>query len=218
LWVGLAILDAIDHSSSCADSRNNVGKDGGPTLFTKSFEGSSDTLAEIVCGRVAGRRGERSKRGSSRRRERLIRCLFLRLASRFSPGQSRATSNLRNAKITGHGSRTESGRGRSFWLREALHTIADGRLSLRNHFKQWWYFSSCRSFKRALEEVFGADAAHARLRDLSAFTDVALNSLMERLYDELMRRKASSLSCKESLRQLQFISLELCGDQRMAQQ
>ena len=41
--------------------------------------------------------------------------------------------------------------------------------------------------------MFGADAAHARLRDLSAFTDVALNSLMERLYDELMRRKASSL-------------------------
>jgi AraC family transcriptional regulator len=47
--------------------------------------------------------------------------------------------------------------------------------------------------QRALEEVFGADAAHARLRDVSAFTDAALNSLMERLRDELMRRKASPL-------------------------
>ena len=47
--------------------------------------------------------------------------------------------------------------------------------------------------QRALEEVFGADAAHARLRDISAFTDAALNSLMERLHEELMRRQASPL-------------------------
>lgn len=47
--------------------------------------------------------------------------------------------------------------------------------------------------QHALEEVFGADAAHARLRDVSAFTDVALNSLMERLRDELMGRQASPL-------------------------
>jgi AraC family transcriptional regulator len=47
--------------------------------------------------------------------------------------------------------------------------------------------------QRALEEVFGADADHARLRDISAFTDVALSSLMERLREELMRRKASPL-------------------------
>lgn len=47
--------------------------------------------------------------------------------------------------------------------------------------------------ERALEEIFGADAAHARLRDISAFTDAALNSLMERLHEELMRRKASPL-------------------------
>jgi len=47
--------------------------------------------------------------------------------------------------------------------------------------------------QRALEEVFKGDAVHARLKDLSAFTDVALNSLMERLRDELMRRKASPL-------------------------
>jgi AraC family transcriptional regulator len=47
--------------------------------------------------------------------------------------------------------------------------------------------------QRALEEVFGADAAHARLRDDSAFTDEALNSLMERLRDELMRPQASPL-------------------------
>jgi AraC family transcriptional regulator len=48
--------------------------------------------------------------------------------------------------------------------------------------------------RRALEEVFGAGADRARLRDLSGFEDAALNSLMERLRDELLRRaKASPL-------------------------
>jgi AraC family transcriptional regulator len=47
--------------------------------------------------------------------------------------------------------------------------------------------------QRALEEVFGPDAAHARLRDLSAFTDDALDSLMERLRDELTRPQASPI-------------------------
>jgi len=47
--------------------------------------------------------------------------------------------------------------------------------------------------QRALAEVFGDDAAHARLRNISAFTDVALNSWMERLREELMRRHASPL-------------------------
>jgi AraC family transcriptional regulator len=47
--------------------------------------------------------------------------------------------------------------------------------------------------QRALEEVFGGDAAHAQLRDVSAFSDVALDSLMERLRDELMLRQQSPL-------------------------
>jgi len=47
--------------------------------------------------------------------------------------------------------------------------------------------------QRALEEVFGADAARARLRDISAFYDAALNSWMERVREELMRRHASPL-------------------------
>ena len=46
---------------------------------------------------------------------------------------------------------------------------------------------------RALEEVYGSDAAQARLRDVSAFTDDALDSLMERLRDELKQRQASPL-------------------------
>jgi AraC family transcriptional regulator len=46
---------------------------------------------------------------------------------------------------------------------------------------------------RALAEVFGADAPRARLRDLSAVTDGALDALMESLRAELMRRKASAL-------------------------
>jgi AraC family transcriptional regulator len=47
--------------------------------------------------------------------------------------------------------------------------------------------------QRALEEVFGNDAAHARLRDISAFYDATLNSWMERVHEELMRRRASPL-------------------------
>jgi AraC family transcriptional regulator len=47
--------------------------------------------------------------------------------------------------------------------------------------------------QRALEEVFGDDATRARLRDLSAFHDAALNSLMERVREELLRRHASAL-------------------------
>jgi AraC family transcriptional regulator len=47
--------------------------------------------------------------------------------------------------------------------------------------------------QRALEEVFGADAEHARLRDVSAFTDATLDGLMERLREELTQPKASAL-------------------------
>src|SRR5271165_7266060 len=47
--------------------------------------------------------------------------------------------------------------------------------------------------ERALAEVFGEDAVHARLRNTSAFNDVALNSLMERVHEELFRRHASAL-------------------------
>jgi AraC family transcriptional regulator len=47
--------------------------------------------------------------------------------------------------------------------------------------------------ERALEEVFGADAEKAQLRDASAFTDEVLNSFMERVRDELMRGDASQL-------------------------
>ena len=48
-------------------------------------------------------------------------------------------------------------------------------------------------FRRAAEEVFGADAPKVRLRDLSAFTDPDLNWMMERVRDELMARRASPL-------------------------
>jgi len=47
--------------------------------------------------------------------------------------------------------------------------------------------------RRALEEVFGPDAPHARLRDASAFDDEALNSLLGLLRGELMREQASPL-------------------------
>ena len=60
-------------------------------------------------------------------------------------------------------------------------------------FEVMFVFVELPLLRRALEEVFGADAAQARLRDVSALTDDALDSLMERLRDELMRRQASPL-------------------------
>jgi AraC family transcriptional regulator len=60
-------------------------------------------------------------------------------------------------------------------------------------FEVMFVFVGLPLLQRALEEVFGADAPSARLRDVSAFTDAALNSLMERLRDELTRRQASPL-------------------------
>ncbi len=47
--------------------------------------------------------------------------------------------------------------------------------------------------QRAFEEVFGADAPNARLKEGSAFIDPPLNLLMEQLNVELMRRQASPL-------------------------
>lgn len=47
--------------------------------------------------------------------------------------------------------------------------------------------------QRAFDEVFGSDAIHARLQDVSGFTDVVLNTLTERLHGELISRKASPL-------------------------
>lgn len=60
-------------------------------------------------------------------------------------------------------------------------------------FETLYVFVELPLLQRALEEVFGADAAHAQLRDVSAFTDEALSSLLERLRDELMREQASPL-------------------------
>ena len=60
-------------------------------------------------------------------------------------------------------------------------------------FESLFVFVELPLLQRSLEEVFGDDAPNARLKDLSAFTDVALSSLMERLRDELVRRKASPL-------------------------
>jgi AraC family transcriptional regulator len=60
-------------------------------------------------------------------------------------------------------------------------------------FESMIVFIDLQLLQRALEEVFGSDAASARLRDISAFTDDTLNWLMERLRDELTRPQASPL-------------------------
>lgn len=59
---------------------------------------------------------------------------------------------------------------------------------------------------RALEEVFGTDAARARLRDASAFDDEGLNSRLGLLREELMRGQASPLVV-QSLAQLIAVHL-----------
>jgi AraC family transcriptional regulator len=60
-------------------------------------------------------------------------------------------------------------------------------------FQAMFVFVELPVLQRAMEEVFGSEAEKARLRDLSAFTDDALSSLMERLREELMRDQASQL-------------------------
>lgn len=60
-------------------------------------------------------------------------------------------------------------------------------------FQAMFVFVELPVLQHGLEEVFGADAQKAQLRDVSAFTDDALNSFMERLRDELMREEASQL-------------------------
>jgi len=63
----------------------------------------------------------------------------------------------------------------------------------KEQFQSMAVFIALPLLQRALEEVFGAAAPRARLRDLSAFHDPALNSLMERVHEELLRRHASAL-------------------------
>jgi AraC family transcriptional regulator len=60
-------------------------------------------------------------------------------------------------------------------------------------FQAMYVFVELPVLQRALEKIFGADAEKAQLRDISAFTDDALNAFMERLHDELMREEASQL-------------------------
>ena len=60
-------------------------------------------------------------------------------------------------------------------------------------FESMIVFIDLQLLQRALEEVFGSNADHARLRDISGFTDDTLNWLMERLRDELTCPQASPL-------------------------
>src|ERR671929_1548038 len=58
-------------------------------------------------------------------------------------------------------------------------------------FEAMLVFIELPTLQRALEEVFGTDATHVRLRDASAFNDEVLNSLLGLLREELMRGQAS---------------------------
>ncbi len=54
-------------------------------------------------------------------------------------------------------------------------------------------FLSLPLFNEALKDVFGANATHARLRDVSGFEDAHLVVLLQQLKDEAMRPRASRL-------------------------
>lgn len=60
-------------------------------------------------------------------------------------------------------------------------------------FQAMFVFVELPVLQRAMAEIFGSNAQKAKLRDLSAFTDEVLSSLMERLREELMRDQASQL-------------------------
>ena len=60
-------------------------------------------------------------------------------------------------------------------------------------FEAMYVFIELPVLQRALEEAFGVDAKKAKLRDVSAFTDEPLSSLMQHIRDELMRESASAL-------------------------
>jgi AraC family transcriptional regulator len=76
-------------------------------------------------------------------------------------------------------------------------------------FEVMFVFVELPLLQRALEEVYGADATETRLRDDSAFTDDVLDSLMERLRDELTRQQASPLFVEGIA---QAISIHLARD------
>jgi AraC family transcriptional regulator len=60
-------------------------------------------------------------------------------------------------------------------------------------FESMYVFVELPVLQRALEEVFGPEAPHARLRDASAFDDEGLNASLGLLRAELMREQASAL-------------------------
>ena len=60
-------------------------------------------------------------------------------------------------------------------------------------FEAMYVFIELPVLQRALEEAFGVEAEKAKLRDVSAFTDEPLSSLMQHIRDELMRESASAL-------------------------
>jgi AraC family transcriptional regulator len=60
-------------------------------------------------------------------------------------------------------------------------------------FRSLMVFIELPLLRRAMEEVFGADAPNVRLRDVSAFHDSELSWLMEHVREELMAHRASPL-------------------------
>src|SRR5436190_17147874 len=151
------------------------------------------TSAGNVCGRVTAKRGGKSKPASS---------LRLVVDNLHLPGVSEPFITW---TMSGEAEFQEREGNNRPWI---THRIKRGSFFLTTGggiydcrwkaltpepFETMLVFVELPLIQRALEEVFGADAKHAHLRDLSAFSDADLNWLMERLHKELIRRKASPL-------------------------
>ena len=105
----------------------------------------------------------------------------------------RVRSSFRNGKADGRGSRIGSRKGLSFSRRAALPTIAAGKRWVPSRFNPWRCSSSCRCCSALWRKFSAAMRRTPGCGMFPRFTDAALNSLMERLHEELMRRHASPL-------------------------
>jgi AraC family transcriptional regulator len=149
--------------------------------------------AENAYLTVGAKPGETSKPGLSRCPPWPIRCSFHPSANRSSPWTISGEVDFQERENNQPWITHRIKKGSFFLTSGGAPYDCRWRAVTSEPFEAMTVFVELPLLQRALEEVFGADAAYAQLRDVSAFTDVVLDSLMERLRDELIQRQASPL-------------------------
>ncbi len=150
-------------------------------------------LAGNASPSVSAKRGETSNPGSSRCRLQSIRCTFPSVSEPFLAWTMSGEVDFQEREYKRPWITHRIRKGSFFLTSGGAPYDCRWKAVTSEPFESMLVFVELPLLQRALEEVFGADAAHAQLRDVSAFTDVALDSFMERLRDELMGRQASPL-------------------------